>query len=112
MEYLPGIFSLVVAAAGWFYMFYSTAASRLASAEPSPANVLRVRMRRIGGLAMILLAIAFYVMFAALAREDPVLAGTCLLVVCLLMSAIIVLGLVDLRLTHRIRSSQQRQDHP
>ena len=50
-------FSLLVAAAGWFYLFYSKSASRLATVESARDNFYRVLCRRINGVAMILLAI-------------------------------------------------------
>ena len=40
------IFSLFVAAAGWYYMFYSKAASRLSGIEDSRANGVRVWLRK------------------------------------------------------------------
>jgi hypothetical protein len=110
-DYLPGIFSLLVAAAGWFYIFYSNAATRLSAVEANSTNQLRVRLRRLGGAAMIGLAAAFYVGFDALERRRASLSAVLILIVLLLMSLIVVLGLIDLRLTHKIRQSQH-QDQP
>jgi Na+/H+ antiporter NhaD/arsenite permease-like protein len=107
--HLPAIFSLLVAAAGWFYMFYSNAASKLAGVESSHANLLRVRLRRAGGLAMILLAIAFYGGFVALDQGRGPAAAGLMAAVLVLMCAIVVLGLVDLRLTSRLRRSQRQE---
>ena len=112
MNYLPAIFSLIVAAAGWFYLFYSRAAANLAAVEATPANRLRIRLRRVGGLMMILLAVSFYVGFVAIERRSARTAAAFLLAVFLTMSAIVVLGLVDLRLTHKLRRSQKKQDPP
>jgi hypothetical protein len=114
MRYLPEIFSLIVAAAGWFYMFYSRAASNLAVVESQHVNRLRVRLRRLGGFAMILLAAAFYAGSVALERRRAEWAAILLLIVLVLMCVIVALGLLDLRLTNRLRRSRQQKnrDHP
>jgi UDP-N-acetylmuramyl pentapeptide phosphotransferase/UDP-N-acetylglucosamine-1-phosphate transferase len=103
VDWLPGIFALVVAAAGWYYLFYSQAASKLQGVEQTAQNRLRVRLRRIGGLVILLLAASFYAMFVMLRRERFGAAGALLLLVMVLMGAVMVLGLIDLRFTHRMR---------
>jgi hypothetical protein len=103
LTWLVPIFCLLVAAAGWFYMFYSQAAANLVGVEGGATNRLRVRLRRVGGLAMILLAITFYLGSVAIERQQRTAALACLLMVVMLMVIIVVLGLVDLRLTHKIR---------
>jgi UDP-N-acetylmuramyl pentapeptide phosphotransferase/UDP-N-acetylglucosamine-1-phosphate transferase len=103
MDWLPGIFALIVAAAGWYYLFYSQAAVRLHGVEQGPQNRLRVRLRRVGGLVILLLAAAFYAMFVMLRSERYAAAGALLLVVMVLMGGVLVLGLIDLRFTHRMR---------
>lgn len=107
--YLPPIFALLVAAAGWYYLFYSTAAQKLLAVEGERSNRLRVRMRRISGIVIILLAITFYAMFVALGRERHTMAGLLFVAVMLLMLAVVVLGLIDLRLTRRMRQRRQQQ---
>jgi hypothetical protein len=54
------IFALACGVAGWFYLFYSKAATRLTSIEPAPRNTLRKILRRACGAAMILLGILCY----------------------------------------------------
>ena len=103
MDWLPGIFAVVVAAAGWYYLFYSQAAIKLQGVEQSAQNRLRVRLRRVGGLVILLLAASFYAMFVMLRRERFAAAGALLLLVMVLMGGIMVLGLIDLRFTHRMR---------
>ena len=111
MAYLPAIFSLIVAAAGWFYMFYSHAAENLARHEGSSTNRLRIRLRRIGGLAMMLLALAFYLGSVAIEHEKMVTAAVMLLLVFVFICAVVVLGMVDLNLTNKLRREQEkRQD--
>ncbi len=109
MDYLPAIFSLLVAAAGWYYLFYSKAAHKLAGVEEERHNRLRVRLRRVGGAVILCLAGTFYAMFVMLNRARFAAAGTLLLVVMFLMGAVIVLGLADLRLTHRMRRERQER---
>lgn len=111
VDALPGLFSIIVAAAGWYYIFYSRAASNLASVEATQTNQLRVRLRRVGGGAMILLAISFYVGVVEIDRHRAPLAIVCMGLVLLFMVVIVALGLFDLRLTRRIREAQEKEDH-
>ena len=46
MYYLPGIFAIIVLAAGWHYAFFSSAAMKLAAVENPQLNARRVLMRR------------------------------------------------------------------
>ena len=110
MYYMPEIFALVVAAAGWFYMFYSRAASNLSVVESAGVNLLRVRLRRVGGLVMMLLAAAFCAGCVALEREQAVLAGGMLIAVFVLMCAVLFLGFIDLKLTTKLREQHKNRD--
>ncbi|HVT88703.1 MAG TPA: hypothetical protein VHD56_07625, partial [Tepidisphaeraceae bacterium] len=80
---------------------------KLAGVETSPANRLRVFLRRIGGISMIALAVAFYV---AIATENPILFSACLIAVFVLLMLIVSLGLYDLRLTSHMRRSQHKEE--
>jgi hypothetical protein len=110
LSYLPAIFALIVAAAGWFYIFYSRAAMKLRGFEPSTTNRLRIRLRQIGGVAMMLLGVAFYAGYVAIdsGRVEP--ASALFFLVLALLAIIIILGLVDLRLTNKLRKSRDKQD--
>jgi hypothetical protein len=103
LQILAGVFSLLVGAAGWFYLFYSRAAEKLAGVEAARTNALRVNLRRVGGCAMIGLAVTFYIGCVALLRRNLTLFGAMMFAVLVLMAVILVLGLVDLRLTNRLR---------
>src|SRR5689334_6250837 len=46
MYWLPAVFALLVMTAGWYYLFYSPAATRLTGVESDDANRLRIRLRR------------------------------------------------------------------
>jgi UDP-N-acetylmuramyl pentapeptide phosphotransferase/UDP-N-acetylglucosamine-1-phosphate transferase len=110
MKYLPAILALSVGAAGWFYLFYSRAASNLSGVEAESSNRLRVRLRRIGGLMMIVLAFVSYATCVALERQRTVQAAWYLLAVLVLLVAILILGLIDLRLTQKLRRARKRDE--
>jgi peptidoglycan/LPS O-acetylase OafA/YrhL len=105
--WIAGIFSLLTAAAGWFYLFYSRAAEKLVGVEGARVNARRIRLRRVGGSAMILLGAAFYVACAALVRKDLSLFSGMMLAVLALMAVTLVLGLMDLRLTRKLRKNNK-----
>lgn len=100
MEYLPGIFALLVAAAGWFYLFYSRAAAKLTGVEEDRPNRLRIGLRRANGIVMILLAVAFYAGYYTTAPNSPWWAF-CWLSVLVLLAAILILAMIDLHLTRK-----------
>ena len=105
MRYLAGIFALLTGAAGWFYLFYSRAAQRLAGIEDQRLNDRRIALRRVGGVVMLLLAGLFFAGFYAF--DDPpsrpgLFVGVWLGVFALLI-AVIVLAMIDLRLTRKLR---------
>jgi peptidoglycan/LPS O-acetylase OafA/YrhL len=104
VEVIPGIFAFLVAAAGWFYLFYSRSASSLAAVEAIETNRLRVRLRRLGGACMLVLGTAFYVGYYGSDRNEPgpVFAFSWLIVFVMMMT-ILVLAIADLRLTRRLR---------
>src|SRR5260221_7699665 len=98
MNVLSTIFSLLVAAAGWYYMFYSRGAASLSGLEDQGLNDRRRRLRRIGGFVMFLLAAAFFAGFHTVDANDS--AAAFLIVwmgVFLLLFTIVLLALLDLR---------------
>ena len=111
MRHLPGILALLVAIAGWFYMFYSKAAANLGGVENERLNAKRIRLRRVGGFVMLLLAVAFFMLFYTFDSEDQALQFVVtLLAVLVLLCMILVLGLIDLRLTMKLRRSVRNRD--
>lgn len=110
--FLTASFSLLVAAAGWYYMFYSRAAERLSGLEEGPLNVRRQHLRQLNGLVMFLMAVGFFAGFHAVdpARQPRafVLIWT---IVFLLLMIIVLLALVDLRLTWRLRERRRIARH-
>ena len=110
MRHLPGILALLIAIAGWFYMFYSRAAANLGSIENEQLNLKRIRLRRVGGFVMLLLAVAFFALFYTFdSKEQAEEFVLTLLAVLLLLCMILVLGLIDLRLTLKLRRSIRKQ---
>jgi drug/metabolite transporter (DMT)-like permease len=110
MRHLAGIFALLTGAAGWFYLFYSRAAHRLSGIEDQRLNARRIALRRVGGVAMLLLGGFFFAGFYAL--EDPHHKPAAFLAVWLsvfaLLVILVVLALVDVGLTRRLRANKGR----
>jgi UDP-N-acetylmuramyl pentapeptide phosphotransferase/UDP-N-acetylglucosamine-1-phosphate transferase len=109
MRYLAGIFALLTAAFGWYYLFYSQAAQNLSDLEDQRLNNKRVALRRVGGVALFLLGAFFFAGFWALDDPDPsprVFIGVWVTVLALLV-LLIVLAMIDVRLTYRLRSRRK-----
>lgn len=111
MPLIAAILALLVGIAGWFYLFYSKAAHRLAAVEASPVNRLRQRLRRLNGAVMVVIAALFYTGFAI----NPDLQKRTYLAVwsgvMLLLLVVLALAVIDLRLTASIRR-RLRQSRP
>ena len=105
VTWLPSIFALLVGAAGWYYLFFGRSVARLAEVEGERRNGLRRRLRRIGGLSMVLLSVAFYVTLRSADLDAPrpwgVLLGGAAVVV--LLVVVLALAIADLRLTRQTR---------
>jgi drug/metabolite transporter (DMT)-like permease len=107
MPWIPDIFALLVAAAGWYYMFYSRAAHKLEGVENAELNLKRIRLRRIGGFVMMLFAVLFFAGFNTIdPKRHPALFLALWGVAFVLLGAMVVLALVDIRLTARLRRRQ------
>jgi len=97
------ILALIAGAAGWYYLFYSKAARRLDTIEGSATNVRRTKLRRINGAAMVILAAGFYSGFAIDGEVHRKAFAVIWFSVFLLLLVIVILAVVDLRLTARLR---------
>ena len=110
-EIISGIFALIVAAAGWYYMFYSRAARNLSVIENESMNRKRQRLRQINGFCMVVLAVC---MFAGVYtfdwQESP--EGFVLVWVAVMILLIVILALVlaDVRLTARLRDERKKRE--
>jgi len=111
MRYLAAFFSLLVAVAGWHYLFYSRAAHRLGGIEDERLNRVRIGLRRCGGAVMLTLAGSFLALFWAYDLDHFEGATPRFLVLLLsifgLLALIVVLALIDLRLTVILRRRQR-----
>lgn len=98
------ILALIIAAAGSYYLFASRAAHRLGALETANANLTRVRLRRINGAAMILLAVMLYLGTHIVdPQQRPQIFVIAWLCVIGLLLLIVTLALIDLRLTNDLR---------
>ena len=102
------IFSLLTAAAGWYYLFYSGAARRLRPIESHRINLARVRLRRVGGVVMLLLGGLFFAGFQEKVAASSAAYIAIWLIVLFLLLLIVVLALIDLRLTWALRRDGPR----
>lgn len=112
MQWLPAIFALLAGAAGWYYLFYSKAAHALRPVEGDRTNNRRLRLRRVNGLMMLLLAVAFFAGFRTVdEKRSPVAFLLVWLAALLLLAIIVVLAMVDLRLTLKLRHRNNKDQH-
>lgn len=104
VTYLPAILSLLTGIAGWFYLFYSKAAQALGGVEEQRLNNRRIRLRRIGGMVMLALAVLMYLGWYAVSLDPPSLTAAWVwLTVLVLLGILSLLALADMRLTLRLR---------
>lgn len=109
MIFLPAIFSILVAVAGWFYILHASRASSLKGFETDRDNRLRIRLRRTGGVLMIVLAVSFYSAYNLAGDPDRRwIALFCMTLILLLLPVILFLAYVDLRLTRKMRETFKR----
>lgn len=102
----------LMAAAGLYYLLRSDAARRLESVEGAAANRLRLRLRRVNGGVILLLAAGVATGCYAFNPEHPGLLYLAdWLMVLLLMSAMLVLVAADLRLTYELRRHISKKWH-
>ena len=109
---LPAALALLIGVAGWFYLFYSKAANNLAGIEEQRLNLLRTNLRRAGAVVMLALAVFISVGYYGFDLDHPTKTFFILwLIVLGLLMAIVVLALIDLRLTLKIRETiRQRRE--
>ena len=100
---VAAIVALIVGAAGWYYLFYSNAARRLAPVEGSAANDRRHRLRRANGAVMLVVAGLFYAGFTLNPDRSRVPFLVVWTAVMLLLIVVVALAFVDVRLTAKLR---------
>ena len=115
MNWVPTVFALLCAAAGWYYLLHAGSAARLEGLERQSDNRLRIRLRRWGGAGMVLIGIAFYVAFRIADRQaedhrgSPVLVALCLFAIVLLLPVVLFLAWIDMRLTRKMRDALRQK---
>jgi hypothetical protein len=110
LQATSALFALLTGVAGWHYLFFSKAAAHLAGIEAQRLNLRRVRLRRVGGAAMVLLAILFYAGFNT--HENPQAFVAIWTGVLFMLALIMVLALIDVRLTWRMRRGNRGRGFP
>ena len=101
---MVAIFSLVVGAIGWYYLFYSQASERLIAVEDQKTNHRRGVLRRINAIVMLLLAVGIaFGMFKFDPHKHPEAFLITWSIVMLLLLVLVALALFDLRLTMKLR---------
>jgi UDP-N-acetylmuramyl pentapeptide phosphotransferase/UDP-N-acetylglucosamine-1-phosphate transferase len=101
MRVFSAIIAVITAAAGLYYLVYSRGAHQLHGIEEAHYNARRIRLRRLGGAVMLVLAICFAMLFWM--ATDSAAFLLVLLAVLLLVAVILILAMIDLRLTWRMR---------
>jgi hypothetical protein len=113
LQATSALFALLTGVAGWHYLFFSRAAARLAGIEEQRLNDRRMRLRRVGGAVMVALAILFYAGFNAVRPfEQPEAFVAIWAGVFLMLALIMVLALIDIRLTWRMRHGPRQRGFP
>ena len=109
MFILATTLAFLIATAGWHYLFYSRAAHRLTGVENDRLNRLRIRLRRVGGVVLLVLGPTFFAGFRTIDADefDPHAFVGLWVSVLALMGVMVVLALVDVRLTYRLRHEQR-----
>jgi hypothetical protein len=113
MPLLATAFSILVVVAGTYYLLHTGSALRLGRYESHLLNRRRIRLRRLGGAAMLVLGTCFFAGSLKMAadRLPPRLFLALWLVVILMLLLIVILAAIDVILTYRIyRGNQELKD--
>jgi hypothetical protein len=105
MTAVANILSLLIAATGWHYLFYSRAAKLLEEVESRELHVRRILCRRINGGLLIVLGI---LTFLGSRTARPVIFVAVWIAAMAILAAIVILALVDLRLTWKLAQARRR----
>lgn len=113
-DVLPGALALLIGVAGWFYLFYSRAASNLAAIEDQRLNRRRIRLRRVNAILMLVLAILIAVGYYSfdldrMAPPDRREFAVIWLTVLVLLAVILALAIQDVRLTYRLHQTLRKR---
>jgi membrane protein YdbS with pleckstrin-like domain len=110
---LPAIFALLVGAIGWYYLFYSQAARKLDGIEDQKTNRVRGILRRINAIIMLLLALGIAVGWYEYDWDrQPRQVALIWLGIMVLLLIFVVLALIDVRLTWKLRRTLRERKRP
>ena len=112
MPAVAAILALLVGIAGWYYLFYSRSGERMTALEGPVASVRRHRLRRANGGVMLVLAALFYAGFTIDAHAAPRPFVAVWLAVVGLLAVVLVLVLLDLRMTAQLRRRRRHRSEP
>ena len=112
MQTLLAIFALLVAAVGWYYLFYSRATQRLEGIEEQRANRLRGILRRINAIIMLLMAVGIAFASVRMNRITPRQFILTWAAVMMLLLVAVILALIDVRLTVKLRRALRERKRP
>lgn len=111
MKYSAAILALLTGIAGWYYLFYARGVQKPPGLVDPRLTARRMVLRKVGGGIMLLLGIGLYLGFwAADDASHPFWFVAVWVAVLVLMAALIVLALIDIRLTVRIRRQQLKRN--
>jgi hypothetical protein len=97
------VVALACGVAGWFYLFYSKAAAKLAGVESARQNSVRIILRRVCAAALVLLGAAFFAGFNIDEHRNPGAYLGVWAAALLLLLVITILVAADLGLTLKLR---------
>ena len=111
MQSAIGILALLIAAVGWYYLFYSRASQRLETLEEEQANRKRGVLRRINAIVMLLMAVGIaagtYRFHPDTSRDEWLTTWSAVM---LLLPISIVLAMIDVRLTMKLREQLRERN--
>jgi uncharacterized BrkB/YihY/UPF0761 family membrane protein len=111
VQAIVGILALLIAAVGWYYLFYSRAADRLGSIEEQETNRKRGLLRRVNAIVMLLMAVGIaagtYRYHPDTSRDEWIATWTAVM---LLLPISVVLALIDVRLTMKLRDQLRERN--
>jgi hypothetical protein len=104
-SFAPDVLALLIAASGWYYLFYSRAAHKLDGLDSKPVNVWRILLRRVNGGVIMLLGVAVFVGSQNLPPVAFVAAWASAIGLLLLA---VILAMIDIRLTWKMTQARRR----
>lgn len=114
MQWLASTLSLLIAIAGWYYLFQSRAAHKLTGVENAQINSRRIILRRVAGFTLLLLATLFYIGISTIDHPQTPSSFVYIWMGILgLLIVVLILGFIDMQYTLRFyRDRKSRRERP